>query len=236
MLLILFAGGFAAAAISGAAGFGGALLLLPLLTKMVGTTMAVPVLTIAQLIGNLARVSFGYKKIAWKPVEAFLLGAMPMSIIGAFSFVAIPKDIVAKLIGVAVIAFVVLKRCHIVKFAGSPRAMVVGGSIVGFLSGLVGSAGPIGAALFLSLPLPPVAYIASEAVTAVAMHVIKMVVYQKYLGVGLEAINLGLFVGIAMVAGTWAGKKVIEKMPWETFVKLVTILLVGMGMELIVWG
>jgi len=54
-ILTLFIGGFAAAAISGAAGFGGALLLLPLLTKTIGTTVAVPVLTIAQLIGNLSR-------------------------------------------------------------------------------------------------------------------------------------------------------------------------------------
>lgn len=54
-ILILFIGGFAAAAISGAAGFDRALLLLPLLTKTLGTTMAVPVLTIAQLRGNLSR-------------------------------------------------------------------------------------------------------------------------------------------------------------------------------------
>lgn len=46
--VILFIAAFAAAAISGAAGFGGALLLLPLLVAMVGVTQAVPLLTIAQ--------------------------------------------------------------------------------------------------------------------------------------------------------------------------------------------
>lgn len=45
--IMLFAGGVLAASISGAAGFGGALLLLPLLTKTLGTTLAIPVLTIA---------------------------------------------------------------------------------------------------------------------------------------------------------------------------------------------
>ena len=52
--LLLFTGSFLAAAISGAAGFGGALLLLPLLSRTIGTTLAVPVLTLAQLIGNLS--------------------------------------------------------------------------------------------------------------------------------------------------------------------------------------
>ena len=53
---------------------------------------------------------------------------------------------------------------------------MIGGGIVGLLSGLVGSAGPLGAAIFLSLGLPPVAYVASEAVTAFVMHGVKIIV------------------------------------------------------------
>jgi len=34
--------------------------------------------------------------------------------------------------------------------------MIIGGAITGFLSGLIGSAGPIGATFFLSLNLNPV--------------------------------------------------------------------------------
>lgn len=235
-LIFLFAGGFIAAAISGAAGFGGALLLLPILAQTVGTAMAVPVLTIAQLIGNLSRVYFGYREIEWRPVWLFIAGAVPTSVIGAFSFVAIPKEIVAKLIGFAVIGFVILKNYQVIKFKNNDRVMIIGGGFVGLLSGLVGSAGPIGAALFLSLNLSPISYVASEAVTAVAMHVTKTLVYQKYLGIGLEALEIGLFIGVAMIMGTWAGKKFIEKLPKERFIKFVTLLLVGIGLELIFWG
>lgn len=53
-ILILLVGSFLAALVSGAAGFGGSLLLLPVATACVGAEMAVPVLTIAQLIGNIA--------------------------------------------------------------------------------------------------------------------------------------------------------------------------------------
>ena len=42
---LLFIGAFVASAISGAAGFGGALLLLPLLTRTVGAELAVPLPT-----------------------------------------------------------------------------------------------------------------------------------------------------------------------------------------------
>lgn len=54
--LLLLTSAFVAAAISGSAGFGGALLLLPLLTHIVAVSGAVPLLTIAQLVGNISRV------------------------------------------------------------------------------------------------------------------------------------------------------------------------------------
>ena len=72
---------------------------------------------------------------------------------------------------------------------------------MGFLSGLVGSAGPLGAAIFLSLGLPPVAYVASEASTALAMHAVKIVVYQQYIALGHEFWFLAVLMGMAFESG-----------------------------------
>ena len=89
-------------------------------------------------------------------MEAFILGAVPMSVLGAFSFVKVPKEIITRGIGFAIIVFVVLKYFKVLKFEPSDRTMLIGGALVGLISGLVGSAGPIGTALFLSLNLSPV--------------------------------------------------------------------------------
>lgn len=159
--LLLFVTAYFAAAISGAAGFGGALLLLPLLVASVGVSQAVPLLTIAQLMGNLSRTLFGLKQIQWLPVGLFLLGAVPFSILGARAFVDLPGAIATRAIGLAILAFIALTHFHILKFQNSRLLLVSGGGLVGFLSGLVGSAGPLGAAIFLALGLPPVSYVAS---------------------------------------------------------------------------
>ncbi|WP_041313392.1 sulfite exporter TauE/SafE family protein [Heliomicrobium modesticaldum] len=234
MTILLFAlGGFIAAAVSGAVGFGGALLLLPVLTHSVGATVAVPVLTIAQLIGNLSRVYFGYKEISWRPVGFFIMGAIPMSCLGAFSFVTVPKELITKAIGLAVIGFVILQHFKKIDIPNNARVMVIGGGIVGLLSGLVGSAGPLGAMLFFSLNLPPLSYIASEAVTAVMMHVTKIIIYQRYLDIGPAVIAIGFGIGISMIAGTWAGRKVIERLPKSVFKKVVSLLLVLAGLQLL---
>lgn len=235
-LLILFAGGFSAAAISGVAGFGGALLLLPLLTKTIGTTMAIPVLTIAQLIGNLSRAFFGFRQIKWKPVLLFTSGAVPMSFLGAYSFVEVPQETVTRLIGLTMILFVILKYCDVLKFRAGSSTMVLGGGITGFISGLVSSAGLIGAALFLSLTLPPISYIASEAMTAIAMHVTKTLIYQRYLGIGLPSLLTGLFTGISMILGTWTGMRLIGKVPEEMFNKFVGSVLCIIGLQMILFS
>jgi uncharacterized protein len=54
--LILLAGGaFVGSALAAVAGFGGAAVLLPLLTALFGVREAIPILTVAQLLGNLSR-------------------------------------------------------------------------------------------------------------------------------------------------------------------------------------
>lgn len=235
-LALLFIAAFAAAAISGTAGFGGALLLLPLLVATVGVTQAVPLLTIAQLIGNLSRAGFGFTQIRWKPVGLFLLGAVPLSILGAFSFVQLPKELITRAIGAAILVFVALKYFGLLTIKYRRAVLIGGGGMVGFLSGLVGSAGPLGAAIFLSLGLPPVAYIASEATTALAMHGVKTVVYQHYIVLDREFWLLAAMMGVAMILGTWSAKRVIERLPRETFQRLVMILLVVIAGYLIIHG
>lgn len=234
--VLLFVGAFCAAALSGAAGFGGALLLLPLLTRTVGPTLAVPLLTLAQLIGNVARMGLGVRQIRWRAVGCFLLGAVPCSILGAWSFVALPTGVITRLLGASILIFVALRARGRLQFTPGPQTLVLGGGIVGALSGLVGSAGPLGAAIFLTLKLPPVTYIASEATTATVLHVVKTIVYQRYIHFDQPTWLLALALGGAMVGGTLAGKRLIERLSAERFRQVVAVLLVGVAMHMIVFG
>jgi uncharacterized membrane protein YfcA len=227
---------FIAAAISGAAGFGGALLLLPLLVFTVGVTHAVPLLTIAQLIGNLSRAGFGFKQIRWKPVVLFLLGAVPFSFLGAVSFVQLPKELVMRSIGSAILIFILLKYFGVLKIKVSPVLLTGSGCLVGLFSGLVGSAGPLGAAIFLELGLPPAGYISSEAITALTMHGVKTLVYQHFIPLDREFWCVAALMGIAMILGTWSAKRFVEAMPQKTFNRFVTILLAVIALYMVIHG
>lgn len=65
----------AAATPSGVTGFGGAVVLLPVLVWTVGPLLAISILTVAQLYGNLARVGFNRREVDWRVAGRFCLGA-----------------------------------------------------------------------------------------------------------------------------------------------------------------
>ncbi len=232
-LIILFTISFIAATISGAAGFGGALILLPALTSIVGIKAAVPILTLGQIFGNASRVWFGRYELKWKPIFYFISLAIPLSIIGSYFFTQINANTIKFLIGMFLILLVVYRRSNMKKNNFSDKTMLIGGALTGFLSGLAGSAGPLGAAFFLSLNLAPTAYIASEAFTALTIHLFKTIVYNKFLTIGLTELLYGMFIGIAMILGSWTGKKIIEKLNPNTFILIVEILLIISGLFLI---
>lgn len=235
-LILIFLIAFLAATISGAAGFGGALLLLPVLTGVVGIKAAVPILTIGQIFGNASRVWFGRHELKWRPIIFFLITAIPLTIIGSYLFADIDSKNIKIGIGGFLIMLVIYRRIKTKKIGLGEKGMLIGGGLTGFLSGLAGSAGPLGAAFFLGLNLTATAYVASEAFTALTMHLTKTIVYNKYTLIGQTEFYYGLFIGIAMILGSWAGKKIIEKLSKDKFIILVEILLLISGLQMIITG
>ncbi|HOJ09345.1 MAG TPA: sulfite exporter TauE/SafE family protein [Clostridiales bacterium] len=236
MFVILILSSFVAALISGAAGFGGSLLLLPVVTAYVGSEVAVPVLTIAQLIGNLSRMAFGLKQIEWKSVGWFSLASLPLAALGAFGFSLLPKDIVTRCIGAALILLVLIKLMMKRDLPKGKGTLLIGGAVTGGLSGLCGSGGPIGAAVFLSLGLTPVAYIASEAATAMAMHILKTVIYSQLTNMTIKTFMVGIAMGAAMLVGTFSANRFIKKMDKNKFQKYVAVLLSVVGIYMVITG
>lgn len=233
---VLIIASFIAAFVSGAAGFGGALLLLPIVTVCVGAQVAVPVLTIAQLIGNLSRMAFGIKQIDWKSVGLFSLTSLPLAALGAFGFSVLPKNIVTHCIGAVLVILVLFKMLRKTEFRAGKKTILIGGATVGLLSGLAGSGGPIGAMIFLSIGISPVAYIASEATTATAMHILKTVIYSNLTCLDMTAVLIGIIMGLAMIIGTFCANRIIMNMEKAKFQKYVAILLCVVGIYMLLFG
>jgi uncharacterized membrane protein YfcA len=139
-----------------------------------------------------------------------------------------------RLIGVFLLAVVALRHTPLGRRPIPEKLLAPAGCVVGFLSGVAGSAGPLGAVVFLGLRLPAQAYVATEAVSAVLIHSTKSLVYGRYAAMSLAELGGGLALGAAMMLGSWTGRRLIKRLSGQAFDLLVELVLVIAAVSLIV--
>lgn len=234
MYITLVIVGLIAGLLSGSVGFGGGMILLPVITYFYGVDVAVPVSTIAQLLSNLSRVGMGLRQINWKAVGQFLLLAAPFTALGAFGFAKVPKGAMTVVLCVFLIIFAIMKLRGKMRLPHKPATMIVGGGVTGLINGLLGISGPLSSAVFLTLDLAPVSYIASEATAAAAMHIIKSIVYGKMSLMSGSIFLNGLMIGCAMMLGNFIAMRCIKNVNRELYRKIVAAVMIAVSLWLIV--
>ena len=234
MYVTLIVVGLVAGLLSGSVGFGGGIILLPLITYFYGVEVAVPVSTIAQLLSNLSRVGMGFRQINWKAVGQFLILAVPFTALGAFGFAKVPKAPMTVVLCVFLIIFAIMKLKGKMKFPHKPATMIIGGGVTGLVNGLLGISGPLSSAVFLTLELAPVSYIASEATAAATMHIIKAIVYGKMSLMSGSIFLNGLFIGCAMMLGNFIAMRCIRNVNKKLYQKIVAGVLIAVSFWLII--
>lgn len=227
----------AASTLAGVTGFGGAAVLLPVLVLIFGARAAIPILTVAQLIGNGSRVWFNRRELRWAVVGWFALGGVPMALLGGWLFAVAPLKFLVRLLGVFLLLVVAWRHVRPTRSTSFPVpwfAAIGGGA--SFLSALLGSVGPIMAPFFLSFGLVKGAYIGTEALCTVVMHVAKLIAYrQTSILTGPDVLS-GLALGPIMVSGTFLGKRILDRLPERVFVLLIEVVLVAAGLLFLIRG
>jgi uncharacterized protein len=234
MWITLILVGFVAGALSGSVGFGGGMILLPVISYFYGVEVAVPVATIAQLMSNLSRMAFGWKEIQWKKAGWFLLAAAPLTALGAAGFAIAPKVLMTRVLGVALIAFAIIKLTGKIKLPKGNGTVLVGGGITGVINGLLGISGPLSSAVFMTLELTPVAYIATEATAAAAMHIVKIIVYNKLALMNMNVFLHGFFIGVAMIAGNFIASRFLRVVDKNKYKTIIAIIMIAVSLWLVV--
>jgi uncharacterized membrane protein YfcA len=229
-LILLAAAALVASTLSAVAGFGAAAILLPILVGFFGVREAIPILTVAQLIGNLSRVVLNRHEIAFPVVRWFALGAIPAGILGGLVFAAAPVPALTRLLGAFLLAVVAWRhlRPRPPRRFGAPVFAPIGAGF-SFFSAILGSIGPLMAPLFLAYGLVKGAYIGTESLSTVVMHTTKLVAYGGTSLLTPAAAGVGLALGPMMIAGSVIGKRVLDRLPEQIFIAIIEATLVVSG-------
>ncbi len=224
---------FFSSVLSGVVGFGGAMIFLPVLVAVYGVRASVPILSVAVLLGNASRVYFNKRELDLKLVFLFSLGALPFAVLGSFVYVSLPVFWIKKGIGIFLLITVVLHRIH--KDFKLTRVWIFTplGAVTGFLSALMGGVGPVSSPFFLAYGLTKEAFVGTEALCAVGMHLVKSFTYGKLHVLGRKELTAGLGFGLVMSLGSYAAKKILERTSRRRFVALVEMVLVIVGFLMI---
>lgn len=237
MAAAVVAAALVASTLAAVAGFGGAAIMLPILVWAFGVRDAIPVLTVSQLMGNLSRVWFNRNELSMPVVGWFALGAVPAATLGGVIFATAPAAALVRILGVFLLLTVAYRHTPWGKRARiGLRGFLPLGATSGFISALVGSVGPFMAPFFLAYGLIMGAYIGTEALATVVMHITKLVVYGRYALLNTRSLLAGVAIGAVMFLGSYVGKRILSRLPEWVFPYLIEGVLITAGFLFLLSG
>jgi uncharacterized membrane protein YfcA len=226
--------GLVAGTISGIVGTGSSVMLVPVLVLAFGPKAAVPVMAIAAVMANLARILSWWREIAWRACAAYAVTAAPAAALGAGTLLVLPARLIDAALGAFFILMIPLRRWL------AARALTVRlwqlaafGAVIGYLTGIVASTGPITVPLFLAYGLVRGGFLATEAAGSLAVYVSKTLAFRELGALPLELIGDGLIAGSALMAGSFFAKRLVLRIPPERFRHLMDALMLVSGATLL---
>jgi len=226
--------GLAAGALSGIIGTGSSIMLLPVLVYQFGPKQAVPIMAVAAAMSNIAKIMAWWRDINWRAFVAYSLPGIPMAALGARTLLILPSHIVDIALGVFFLAMIPTRRwLHARRFQIRLWQLAVAGAAIGYITGIVLSTGPLSVPAFTSFGLLKGQFLSTEAASSLALMISKAVTFQHYGALPPAAILQGLIVGTSVMAGSFVGKAVVQRMSIQTFQNILDLLLLCSGIALL---
>ena len=210
------------------------MIFLPFLIYSYGVRASIPILTVAVLMGNASRVYFNRRELDLKLVAWFSAGSVQMALAGSFVYVSLPTFWIKKGIAVFLLITVVIRHIHKNFHLKKPWVFLPLGMVTGFLSALMGGVGPVSSPFFLAYGLTKEAFVGTEALCAVGMHLVKSIAYNRLNVLNASELTAGVTFGAIMSLGSYVAKKILERISRQAFLVLVEVLLSAIGLYMLV--
>ena len=155
---------------------------------------------------------------------------MPAAAAGARTLLVLPPHIVEAALGAFFLLMIPVRRWLAAKaFELELRHLAIIGLVIGYLTGIVVTTGPITAPVLLAYGLVKGAFLATEAAGSLAVYLSKAVVFRTFGALPGEAIMKGLLIGSSLMAGSYIAKRFVLKLEPAQFRLLMDALMFVSG-------
>jgi uncharacterized protein len=232
--LFVLAVGLVAGTISGIVGTGSSIMLMPVLVYQYGPKQAVPIMAIAAVMANLSRILAWWREVDWRACAAYSIPGIPAAALGARTLLALPSHAVDISIGLFLIAMVPARHWlarHDLKF--SLWHLAVGGAVIGYITGIVVSTGPLSVPLFLFYGLTKGAFLATEAASSLGLYLSKSVIFQRFGALTPDVALQGLIAGSSLMFGAFIARRFVLRLDPNVFRLVMDGIMLAAGVSML---
>ncbi len=203
-------------------GFGSSTIFLPLALFFVDFKTALILVAISHIFGNLGRIKFFSQGLDKNILITFGIPSIIFSFIGASAVQLLSQNLLKSILGCFLI---IISTLFLIKpnlqFPSNGKTVLFGGSISGFITGLVGTGGALRATFLTGFNLEKTKYIATAAAVALATDGIRIPSYISQGFLEYQYIYYIPILFIAALSGSYIGKKIISKINQNIFKRIV---------------
>ncbi len=228
--------GLVAGTISGIVGTGSSIMLIPVLAYAFGPKEAVPIMAVAAVIANLSRIMAWWREVDWRACAAYSVTGVPAAALGARTLLVLPSRAVDIAIGVFLIAMVPVRHWLAKRHLKITLwHLAAGGALIGYLTGIVVSTGPLSVPLFLFYGLTRGAFLATEAASSLGLYLSKSVTFERFGALDTAVALKGLIAGSSLMFGAFIAKRFVLKLDPNVF-RLVMDGIMGLAGLSMLWN
>ena len=236
VLAVLVPTALVASLVAGVAGFGAGIIMLPIIALTVGVRAAAPVLTVTMLLANAGRIWWSRREMDVGVAARYLAGAVPGTFIAVVIYAGATGQSLGRAIGVFLLASVPFRRLLTstrvrVRLAHFPLL----GGVIGVISAVVVTTGPLTTPFFLAYGLRRGGFIATEGLCGLGMSIARAVGFARYALLGWDTVALGCVLGATMLAGSWIARRLLDRMSDRVFLLIIEAMLVVMGLQFLLF-
>ena len=232
--IFVLAVGLVAGTLSGIVGTGSSIMLMPVLVYQYGPKQAVPIMAIAAIMANLSRIIAWWREVDWRACAAYSVTGIPAAALGARTLLVLPSHAVDISIGLFLIAMVPARHWlarHDLKF--TLWHLAIGGAVIGYLTGIVVSTGPLSVPLFLFYGLSKGAFLATEAASSLGLYVSKSITFQRFGALTPDIALKGLIAGSSLMFGAFIAKRFVLKLDANVFRLVMDGIMLASGLSML---
>jgi uncharacterized protein len=194
-------------------GFGTGVILAAALVPLIGVKAVIPVLAVAGIIINAGRFWFYRAHLDRRTLVLVLAASLPFLVLGTWIYSVLDARALGTVLGLAVMAFVPLRRIlHARQIVLGPAGLAVGSGIFGFATGMATGTGVILVSLLLGAGLATPAVLATDALVSIALDLCKAALFQRFDLLDADAFFTGIVIGTASIPGSAIAAWLVARM------------------------